>query len=423
MRWFLVFVLMFGCGRGGRREERAEERREQAKSEGRSKDVAREAPEDGTTAALEALGYVSEGNEPLTAEVGVVKNLPSAWPGTNLLVSAHDFEVTLVDMAGEPLHTWKLRPADHPNARSHSFRRAWVLPDGGLLGVVEGSRLMRLNPSGRVVWSSELTHHHDVHLVGDELHTLTREVRRVGALRSKPSLEDQITVLDLDGKVLRQTSVLKSLLRSDYDELIAEAKEEAVDLLHTNSLKLLDGRGAAANPAFAAGNYLVSCRRLSALMVIDPKQEKVVWAQKGPWRAQHDAQILDDGSLMVFDNGGNKESATRIYDLATMEERWKWAAGEGTDYHTDCCGTNTKLPNGNVLFVLTDQGAAWEVTPEGQPVWEYHTPHRVGVLQRKVHRLWDVVRMPPVAELPWFARLKSATPAVPTPDPEAPSQP
>jgi hypothetical protein len=322
-------------------------------------------------------------------------------------------------MDGAPLHSWRLRAADRPSSRSPSFRRAWLLPDGHLLAVVEGAALMRLDVAGRVVWSSTLHHHHDVHLVGDELHTLTREARKpVG--RGKPVLEDQITVLDLNGKVLRRHSILKALQRSEHAGIIAD--DAGFDVLHTNSLKLLDGRSAAANPAFAAGNYLVSCRRPSALLVIDPAKDKVVWAQQGPWHVQHDARVLDDGRLMVFDNGAAKQaSASRVYDLATMEETWRWAAGEGADYNTSCCGTNTLLPNGDLLFVLTDQGAAWEVTPAGEPVWEYHSPHRAGVGQRRVPRLWDVVRTPPAAELAWLAP-PTATPTTPT-TPETPTTP
>jgi hypothetical protein len=38
-------------------------------------------------------------------------------------------------------------------------------------------------------------------------------------------------------------------------------------------------------------------------------------------------------------------------------------------------GSNQRLPNGNTLIADSDAGVIFEVTPEGQTVWEYRNPH------------------------------------------------
>ena len=39
-------------------------------------------------------------------------------------------------------------------------------------------------------------------------------------------------------------------------------------------------------------------------------------------------------------------------------------------------GSNQRLPNGNTLIANSDPGEIFEVTPEGEKVWEFRTPHQ-----------------------------------------------
>ena len=89
--------------------------------------------------------------------------------------------------------------------------------------------------------------------------------------------------------------------RSSWADVLAY--RERGDILHTNALVPLDGALERANPAFAAGRWLLSLRNASALAVLDPSQERVVWLAKGDWTGQHDPSALPDGRLLLFDNG------------------------------------------------------------------------------------------------------------------------
>ena len=82
-----------------------------------------------------------------------------------------------------------------------------------------------------------------------------------------------------------------------------------------------------------------------------------------------------------------------------MTERWRW---EGEGFYSSCCGTTQRLDNGNTLVVVTDAGRAYEVTPDGQVVWSWTSPYRVGVARERIARLMDLVRLPPAGALAWL---------------------
>ena len=58
-----------------------------------------------------------------------------------------------------------------------------------------------------------------------------------------------------------------------------------------------------------------------------------------------------------------------------------WLYTEGTEEHpfySRTLGSNQRLPNGNTLITESENGRAFEVTIEGNIVWEYLNPNSVG---------------------------------------------
>lgn len=357
--------------------------------------------------ALEAIGYL-QGVEEAEGEGGVVRHDESrAYQGTNLVVSAHDYEILLVDMDGEVLHTWSLPKARRKGLRHESFRKARLLDDGTVVAIVEGEALFKLGRGGRVYWEARDGNHHDVYVEpSGEVVSLTREAHVVKAFDpDKPVLEDAVTrYASDDGEVLSSVSILRALQKSGYTDLWDATVERGRDPLHTNSVFPLTGKAAGRDPAFAAKNLLLSSRGLSAVFVLDPRKREIVWARRANFERQHDARILDDGQLMLFDNHSpDGPSAVRVYDPATMKQTWVHE-GEGEEaFYSKTCSTAMPLPNGNVLVVASNPGLAFEVTPEGERVWEYRSPYRVGKDDALVANLFDVVRYPPADTLTWLS--------------------
>jgi hypothetical protein len=59
-----------------------------------------------------------------------------------------------------------------------------------------------------------------------------------------------------------------------------------------------------------------------------------------------------------------------------------------------CCGTVQRLPNGNTVVTESEAGRAFEVTPAGEVVWRFDSPHRPPDRPELVATLFEVLRVP-----------------------------
>jgi hypothetical protein len=397
MAWIMVLC---GCGTGG--------------SEGPGQAVERdEASAQQELDALRAIGYLG-GVEDWDGEVGVTVSVPErSFPGLNFYVSGHAAEALLIDMEGRELQRWSHSfdsafPDAEPleNARDkgrHHWRRAYLQPDGGLVAIFDGQGLIRIDRDSNLVWASRVRAHHAAQVMPDgTIIVLSAAVRPTRAFGEQVLVaEDFVAFVDAEtGVQRRRISVMKALLNSDFRYLLDESEKQKGDILHTNSLEVLDGRFADAHPAFRAGNVLLSSRVSNAIFVLDLEAERVVWARTGSWRGQHDPRMLDSGAILLFDNGTRPRSRVLELALDSDEERVVYGAGEQT-FFTAFCGVAARLPNGNTLIVETGSGRAFEVTPAGERVWEFINPHRSGDEDEKIAVIFDLVRVPEDAVGRW----------------------
>jgi hypothetical protein len=358
---------------------------------------------------LESLAYVA-GSKPAGSVAGVtVHDGERAAAGLNLYTSGHAPEAILMDMDGRVLHRWSLPfqqvwPDREPEVGGHFWRRAHLYPDGDLLVIWESRGMARIDAASHLIWANDALIHHDIEVGPDgEIYTLSRKGHVVPRIHlTEPILEDFLLVLDPgDGHVVRQVSLLEALesAEPEHRELMRRLRHRGKpgygDIFHTNTVTYLDGRIADRLPAFAAGNILTSLRELNAIAVLDLAAGRIVWTAVGEFNHQHDPQILDSGNLLLFDNRGlGRWSAVREYDPATMEQVWIYQGSRGTPFFSQSCGTTQRLPNGNTLITESDSGRAFEVTPEGEIVWEFWSPHRAGKSGELIATLFDVVRLP-----------------------------
>jgi hypothetical protein len=318
-----------------------------------------------------------------------------------------------MDMDGEVLHEWRYRfpdafekdPSPKPGKREDWWRRAFLFPNGDVLAIITGSGLLKVDESSELLWAKAIYSHHDLAIAPNgDLYLLTREVHVVPRVNAEqPIVEDGVAVLDSEGNEKRSFSLLEAFENSPFADLWRKSGRRSGDIFHTNSIELLDGSAASANPAFAAGNLLISVLHLNAIAVVDPEQEKVVWAHTGEYRKQHDPKILPNGSLLLFDNHGKwGPSAILEFDPGTMALTWEYRGSEEQPFFSQTCGTSERLPNGNTLVSETDFGRAFEVTPSGEIVWEYYNPHRAGEDDQFIASLPELIRLPPDFPSDWL---------------------
>jgi len=360
---------------------------------------------------LEALGYAA-GSREATAEAIISSyEQGAALPGVNLFSSGHAPAAYLIDMKGNVLHEWRIAfdqiwsvTGDRRPPNSFFWRRVHVSENGDLLGIFANLGLVKIDVNSELIWAVRFRAHHDLEVMPNgDIYVLGREGGVIPDMHpTEPSIEDVILVLDSEGKEKRRVSVLRTLQESPYASIFARRKPSG-DLLHTNSLEVLDGRIAGALPAFAAGSVLTSMRVVDAIAVIDMDDAKVIWAHEGSFRKQHDPKILPNGNLMLFDNRW-KPGRSRVIEIDPVsgQTAWEYVGSPERPFFSATCGTAQRLVNGNTLITESDNGRAFEVTPDRRIVWEFHSPHRAGENGEFVATLFEVVRLAPDFGKSWW---------------------
>lgn len=365
---------------------------------------------------LRSIGYLS-GYKPGPSTSGVtVYDESRVSPGLNLYNSGHHPGAILMTMDGTVLHQWEfpflkaypdsIKAAVHDNAQC--WRQVHLFENGDLLAIYEGYGLIKVDKDSRLIWTYQGAAHHDVQVIDDgRICVLTRKahvIRRING--ASPVLEDFVTILDENGNELRSFSLLKAFENSDFrNSLIVFNMRRTGDLFHTNSVDVLDGSLSDRIPAFRKGNILVSLRLLNLVAVVDTQSEKVEWIAAGLWRMQHDAKVLPNENIMVFDNKSEKNASKVVeVDPVTEEIVWQYEGSEQSPFYTQLCGANHRLPNGNTLIVESDNGRAFEVTSDGTIIWEFVNPERAGHDERLIATLFDVHRIDPDYVAGWLGK-------------------
>lgn len=357
-------------------------------------------------ADVKAVPYL-QGYRPAQDHPVVIERDPRATSaGLDFYVSGHAAEAVLMDPHGKTLHRWRyplrrLWPdlaKDPEMAKLEYWRRAYLYPNGDLLGIYEGQGIVKLDSRSRVLWAHRGGTHHDLFVMADgTIYTLDREGKIIPHINpDKGVLEDFVTILDPAGKVLRKISILECFENSPYASLLRRMPREG-DIFHTNTLEVLDGRFADRDPAFRKGNLLVSVLKLDTLAVLDPERRTVVWARTGGWRRQHQPTFLDDGHLLLFDNTGAGPGRSRVLEIepASGKVVWQYGGTPAEDLFSKTLGSCQRLTNGNTLITESENGRALEVTRDKRVVWEFYNPHRAGDHGELVAVLFEMIRLPP----------------------------
>lgn len=406
----LVNVFRTGTGNGESTEEL--ERDIEYSSDGRynrlrgdaagqkSSDIA-----DEKLSELLALPYL-QGYRKAPERSSVTVNDPvSAYTGINLYNSGHGPEAFAMNMKGTVLHKWRFDITDiWPDAihTKHSafWRRVFWYPNGDILAIFEGVGMIKLDLDSNLLWSFRGGCHHEAYVTKEGLiYVLTRRARIIPRLnRVDPILEDGIAILDKDGSLLRQFSVLESFENSEFFAVLGKMRRKG-DIFHTNTLQVFDGSLSNLSPLFGKGNILTSLRKPNVIAIIDPDEGRVKWghsgSQNGMWRKQHDPRLLENGNMLLFDNLGDEGNSKVVeFDPLTLDVVWQYSGISDGDFLSKTCGTSQRLANGNTLITESDGGRAFETTPDKRIVWEFYNPHRAGEDDELIATLFEVKRVP-----------------------------
>jgi hypothetical protein len=246
---------------------------------------------------------------------------------------------------------------------------------------------MRLDWSGEVLWQRHMNAHHDVVVLPDgRLLALAFQRRRAPAVHPSVDVRDDLLMmLDADGRVLDVRSLLDTMLKSPGVYRLhvpppdVTGVEPWVDVFHANSVRWLraDPPGGGGSED-ARDNVLVCLRHQNAVVLVRWSDGSLLWIWgPGILRGPHDARLLDNGHLLVFDNGvGLNRSRVLEVEPQSGEIVWEYQATPPESFYTLSKGSSQRLPNGNTLIANSDNGEAFEVTEDGETVWRFLDPHR-----------------------------------------------
>jgi hypothetical protein len=179
----------------------------------------------------------------------------------------------------------------------------------------------------------------------------------------------------------------------------------SMDWLHINSATYVGPNQwyDAGDERFAPENVIISSRQTSVIAIIN-RDGDVVW-QLGPDFSdspeeqaigqiigQHHAHFIPPGlpgagNVMIFDNGGSSgygapgaltasgsgiyaRSTSRILEIDPVSLDVVWSYRAPNFFSTNISGAQ-RLPNGNTLITEGAPGRIFEVTVDGENVWEY----------------------------------------------------
>jgi hypothetical protein len=339
--------------------------------------------------------------------------------GFTLYTSTGPAQATLIDMQGTAVHHWELPFSQAfpdpphvddplPDEKIHWFH-CYLYPNGDLLAVYHadgdtpyGYGLVKLNKDSQLLWAYAGRVHHSID-VGEDgaIYTLTQQIESQPPARLKwlptPYLADSLVILSPEGREWQTISIAEAFADSPYATILTSASQlvhtmpnrdganpllssstrahSSDDLFHTNSVQVLKRARAAKFPLFKEGQVLLSLRNLSTIAVLDRQTRAVAWAAQGVWRVQHDAEFLDNGHLLLYDNFGVQDQVRILeYDPLTQAMPWVYSGENSIPFQAYFRGMKQRLPNGNTFLVDPDNRRLLEVTPDKELVWAYFCP-------------------------------------------------
>lgn len=336
---------------------------------------------------------------------GVTRHNPAkSVPGHTFLTGFFDGqnEMRLVTADGQVINRWPVNffdvfpEPDHISPKDRVPQSEWnlavqgalLLPDGSVVFNFNFKGTAKIDRCGRVEWSIPRMTHHSVELASDggywiPIYEYIDDTPKYPQL-TVPYEEDVILKVSADGSIEREISIVDLLQRNDLLGLIygrAVWKHKSNGLTHVNDVEELDAETARDFPQFEAGDLMISARFGDLVLVFDPDTLVVKWFQKGPFLSQHDPDFMPGGKISVFSNNDDGTATGHLLGGSTIVEVEPdtqsaavfYGGVPGQHFFTSRAGEHQRIGAGgeNALITEARSGRVFEVSPDGEVVWEY----------------------------------------------------
>jgi hypothetical protein len=307
-----------------------------------------------------------------------------ATPGYRIFSTFGLPEVRIVGMSGEVVHSWDLpyEPGNYgyllPNGNMLSASRT---PDGPKGLPAKGGLIQEWDWNGNVVWEHhDDLQHHDFRRCknGNTIYVrweLMKEENQKRVLGGREGSEhpdgiwgDVVREIEPDGTIVWEWRA------EDCEEMYdfpINPMCPRVEYCHTNSITPLDN-----------GDVLINFRYNHLMAIIDRKTKKFKWHMCDySYGQQHDVSMMKNGNIMFFANGGNvlsvgPEGGSSVVELdpETKKPLWQYTGSPPFTFFSWFISGAERLDSGNTSITEGIWGRLFEVTPDGETVWEYISP-------------------------------------------------
>lgn len=307
----------------------------------------------------------------------------SACMGFTLLSPVEGTGLWLIDMKGRVVNYWEMgyKPGTYgellPNTH---LLYAGKLEDGPMADMEgAGGVLIETDWDGKVVWKYEDPYLHHAFHRKDNGNTLVLKWVKVpdgvaakvqggmpGTEREGAMWGDTIQEINPKGKVVWEW-VAHEHLDPSTDTICILCPR--CTWTHANSITVMPDE-----------NILVCLMRLHTIVIINKKTGDIIWRWgKNEVGHPHSVSVLDNGNLLLFDNGLHPSGAgcgySRPMEIDPKSKKLVWSFGEHLDeesmFYSATLSNCQRLPNGNTLVCEGEKGWIFELSPKDQLVWEY----------------------------------------------------
>lgn len=394
-----------------------------------------------TAALMLALPLAAQAYEVHDGPTGVIKYAKGkTYEGYTLFTPIiNNKTIYLIDMKGDVVHSWTTtrdvtsvfvaRLLPNGNLLLYSQTKDVPVKIGGASGLIE-----ELDWNGKVVWSYKMSDkdvvshhafdrmpngntlmlgwervsHENIIKAGRDPKTAKKQRLMMGGAPIEEFWIDFVREVDKKGRTVWQWRAMDHLgtgpdkLNINYHLPETVGKPYgSYDWSHFNSVEYLP----------KTDQVLLNSRNFSESYIIDKKSGKIVWRWGNPsaygqgkapgWYddgdqqifGSHHASMLPNGNITIFDNGSERPQGNRSrvieVDPKTGKVVWQYKANGYNSFFSYRQGAAQRLPNGNTLVTSTQQGHLFEVTPQGEVVWEFVNPicfgQNVGIFEDGAH--------------------------------------
>lgn len=181
------------------------------------------------------------------------------------------------------------------------------------------------------------------------------------------------------GETITDINILDAYSQDDLilDDMMIKGNVMLYDVTHANSVQR------------TSQGYLVSVRHTSEVIHF-AQDGAIIWrtsdyAIDSPFSHQHDAQLLDNGNLLLFDNGNGIADYSRAIEYTidhnqkTLTRVWEYTTG----HYAPNRGSVQRLASGDTLINFVDGGIVL-IDENNNPLLEITMPEKFASYQARI---------------------------------------